>query len=112
MCKCRVTPVAEVPIHFDTRTAGTSTLTVRQQFKYLEHLSRLYDFCFPRVSPIAKFAIVMLIGGFVTLGLFAFLLLAELKPFPAAALAYPVNVLVTAVFHARYVRAQRAFLPT
>jgi dolichol-phosphate mannosyltransferase len=112
MCKCRVTRVAEVPIHFDTRCAGSSKLTVRQQFKYLEHLSRLYDFCYPRVSPIAKFGVVMLVGGFVTLGLFAVLLLAGLKPFPAAALAYPVNILVTAVFHARYVRAQRAFLPT
>jgi dolichol-phosphate mannosyltransferase len=112
MCKCRVTRVIEVPIHFDARSAGDSKLTVAQQFKYLEHLSRLYDFCFPRVSPIAKFCVVMALGGFVALGLFAFLLLAGLKPFPAAALAYPANLLVTAVFHARYVRAQRAFMAT
>jgi dolichol-phosphate mannosyltransferase len=112
MCKCNVTRVAEVPIHFDTRSAGASKLTVSQQFKYLEHLSRLYDFCYPRVSPIAKFCVVMGIGGFVALGMFGLLLLAGLKPFPAAALAYPANLLVTAVFHARYVRAQRAFMAT
>ena len=112
MCKCRVERVTEVPIHFDARSAGSSKLTVRQQFKYLEHLSRLYDFCYPRVSPVAEFCVVMALGGFVALGLFAFLLLAGLKPFPAAALAYPANLLVTAVFHGRYVRAQRAFLPT
>jgi dolichol-phosphate mannosyltransferase len=112
MCKCRVTRVAEVPIHFDARGAGASKLTVAQQFKYLEHLSRLYDFCYPRVSPVAKFCVVMLIGGFVSLGLFGLLLTAGLKPFPAASLAYPANLLVTAVFHARYVRAQRAFMPT
>src|SRR4051794_18396687 len=42
MCKCRVKRIAEVPIHFAERTGGESKLTVKQQFKYLEHLSRLY----------------------------------------------------------------------
>jgi dolichol-phosphate mannosyltransferase len=37
MCKCGVSRVIEVPIHFDARREGTSKLTVAQQVKYLEH---------------------------------------------------------------------------
>src|SRR5262249_17926892 len=44
MCKCRVQHVKEVPIHFAERTRGQSKLSLREQFRYLEHLSRLYDF--------------------------------------------------------------------
>ena len=47
MCKCRTRDVREVPIQFAARTRGQSKLTLAQQFKYLEHLSRLYDFFFP-----------------------------------------------------------------
>jgi dolichol-phosphate mannosyltransferase len=43
MCKCRVSRVKEIPIHFALRQRGQSKLTLTQQFKYLEHLSRLYD---------------------------------------------------------------------
>src|SRR6185295_5635851 len=57
MCKCRVQNVKEIPIHFAERTAGESKLSLKQQFRYLEHLSRLYDFTYPRVSPMVKFAI-------------------------------------------------------
>ncbi len=112
MCKCRVGAIKEIPIHFDTRAAGKSKLTVAQQFKYLEHLSRLYDFCYPRLAPIAKFITVMLSGGFVALGFFALLLWMNVKPFAAVSLAYPAGMFVTAIFHGRYVRAQRAFLAT
>ena len=41
------------------RTRGYSKLTLREQFRYLEHLSRLYDFTFPRASPVVKFLIVL-----------------------------------------------------
>ena len=53
MCKCGVARerVREVPIHFATRHAGRSKLGLKQQFKYLEHLSRLYDFFFPAYRP-------------------------------------------------------------
>ena len=50
MCKCRVKNVREVPIHFAERTRGESKLTLREQFRYLEHLSRLYDFHLTRGS--------------------------------------------------------------
>ncbi|HEX4125903.1 MAG TPA: polyprenol monophosphomannose synthase, partial [Tepidisphaeraceae bacterium] len=59
MCKCRVQNVAEIPIHFALRQHGQSKLTLAQQVKYLEHLSRLYDYTFPRAVPLAKFLIVL-----------------------------------------------------
>ena len=62
MCKCRVRRVVEVPIHFGLRTRGRSKLTLAQQFRYLEHLSRLYDFTFPRASPIGKFGVTVAAG--------------------------------------------------
>ena len=51
MCKCGVGAVCEVPIRFANRHEGESKLGVRQQIKYLEHLSRLYDFQLPAARP-------------------------------------------------------------
>lgn len=112
MCKCRVRDVREVPIHFDARAHGQSKLTLAQQFKYLEHLSRLYDFCYPRASPIVKFLVVTGLGWFV--GLAAFMTAARLsdRPTLAVPLAYLATIATTAVFHLRYVRTQRQFLLT
>lgn len=112
LCKCRVKRVAEVPIHFAERAGGESKLTVKQQFKYLEHLSRLYDFCFPRGSSIAKFVIVTGLAWLVGLGMFLAILWTGAKPMLAAAISYPAAIVVTSVFHTRYVRTQSEFLPT
>ena len=115
MCKCRELPskplrVAEVPIHFGERAAGASKLTVYQQFRYLEHLSRLYDFRYPRLSPVLKFVVVTAVGWFVGLGLFLIELSLGPPTWAAAALGYGGAVAAEWVFHARYVRAQRPFL--
>ena len=107
MCKCRVREIKEIPIHFAERTRGESKLSLRQQFRYLEHLSRLYDFCYPRLSPIAKFLIVLGISFFVSLGMYEFLLLEGTGPMLAPIFAYPAAILVTAVFHRRYIRTAR-----
>jgi dolichol-phosphate mannosyltransferase len=112
MSKCRVERVREVPIHFKARARGRSKLTVAQQVKYLEHLSRLYDFTFPRLSPVVKFLIATGCGWFVGLGLFLVLFGAGVVPTRAAPLSYPAAVLTTAAFHLRYVRTQREFLLT
>jgi dolichol-phosphate mannosyltransferase len=112
LCKCRVRRVAEVPIHFAERMGGDSKLTVTQQFKYLEHLSRLYDFCFPRGSPAAKFLVTTGCAWLVGLGLYLGLLVLGQKPMPAVALSYPAALLATTVFHLRYLRTQRTLFPT
>src|SRR5947207_13793888 len=112
MCKCRVGRVAEVPIHFRARAHGRSKLTVAQQFRYLEHLSRLYDFAFPRLSPVVKFIIATACGWIVGVLVFLLLRRAGTGFAPAIVWSYPEAILVTAAFHLRYVRAQREFLVT
>ncbi|MEA2708147.1 MAG: dolichol-phosphate mannosyltransferase [Phycisphaerales bacterium] len=112
MCKSRVQNVREIPIHFAERTRGESKLTLKEQFRYLEHLSRLYDFTFPRASPIAKFIIVLAVSWFVGLMIFIGLTARPggASPVAAAGIAYAFALAVTAVFHLRYVRTQREFI--
>lgn len=112
ICKCRVKNVVEVPIHFAERARGQSKLTIREQFRYLEHLSRLYDFCYPRLSPIVKFLVVTALGWLVGLGVYQLSLLAKIRPVGSATAAYLAAVGVTAIFYRRYIRAQREFLLT
>ena len=112
MCKCRVRHVQEVPIHFGVRTRGESKLSLKQQFRYLEHLSRLYDFTFPRASPITKFLINTVVGMVVGLGVFFLLHHAGMPGVPATAWGYLFSLVITGIFHVRYVRTQREFLLT
>jgi dolichol-phosphate mannosyltransferase len=110
MCKCRVKNVREIPIHFAMRLKGQSKLSLKQQFRYLEHLSRLYDFTYPRASPVNKFLIATGASWFV--GLIVFLIAVHQKEgWPGStAIAYAATIVTTAVFHIRYVRTQREFL--
>ncbi len=110
MCKCRVKNVREIPIHFGPRQHGESKLTLKQQFKYLEHLSRLYDFTFPRASPAIKFLIATSCAWLVAFALFAIFIRAGLTIKQSLVLSYPADILATAIFHLRYTRTQREFI--
>ncbi len=110
ICKCRVNRVEEVPILFALRERGQSKMSVKQQVRYLEHLSRLYDFTFPRLVPAAKFVITV---GFALLAAwtaFYFLGFSTINPLARTVIAYAAGSAIVAVFHARYVRTQREFL--
>lgn len=111
ICKCRVTRLVEVPIHFGVRTHGQSKLNAREKFRYLEHLSRLYDFSYPRLIPFMKFAIVVSLSTLAGLGVYQLLTrLQDLHLWQCATLSYIAALAVTAIFHARYVRTQRHWL--
>ncbi len=112
MCKCRVNRVQEVPIHFGLRTRGESKLTLKQQFKYLEHLSRLYDFTFPRASPILKFLIAVFGGFLFGVVIFLDLRLSGIGQTFSLISGYTASLAVTVIFHVRYVRTQKDFLLT
>ncbi len=112
MCKCKVNRVQEVPIHFGLRTKGESKLTLKQQFRYLEHLSRLYDFTYPRASPILKFLIATFAGFLFGASIFCSVNLAGVHTGGSILSGYIAAIAVTAFFHLRYVRTQRAFLLT
>lgn len=110
LSKTRVKRVEEIPIHFGKRLAGESKLSLKEQFRFLEHLSRLYDFSFPRLSPIAKFAIVTIVSWTVAALIYIALRAVDAKPLAALIVAYGFVIATTAIFHARYVRTQREFL--
>jgi len=110
MCKCRVKNVREIPIHFAQRTHGQSKLTFREQVRYAEHLSRLYDFTFPHFSPIAKFLIVTALSWCVGFGVERVLFDTAFSQWQAVSLSYIAAVAVEALFHRRYIRTQREFL--
>ena len=65
--KCRCERVVEVPIHFEDRRYGTSKLTLRQQFLYLQHLRRLYVYKHGFWSQLAQFLAVGGLGSLVNL---------------------------------------------
>ncbi len=110
LCKTRAKRVVEVPIHFAKRNAGESKLSLKEQFRYLEHLSRLYDFSFPRLAPMLKFLIVTIISWSVAAGYYIGMRAIGWNVIASTVGAYLLAIAVTAVFHARYVRTQREFL--
>ena len=110
MCKCHVRRVHEIPIHFGLRTRGRSKLSLKQQFRYLEHLSRLYDFTFPRASPVVKFLIATSAGWLVGFLTYWLLLTRNIGCVVAVSTAYLACILVTLLFHLRYVHTQREFI--
>src|SRR6266849_688451 len=110
MCKCRVERIVEVPIHFGTRVKGESKLTFAQQLRYLEHLSRLYDFYFPRAAPILKFLIVIACSWSLAAAVAWALRKAGGSLVASTVLAYPAALAVATVFHARHVWTRREFV--
>ncbi len=110
LSKTRVTRVTEIPIHFGKRLAGESKLSLKEQFRFLEHLSRLYDFSFPRLSPMVKFAIVTLLSWGVAALVYLALRGVGVGALAGIVIAYGFVIATTAIFHARYVRTQREFL--
>ena len=112
MCKCRARRVIEVPIHFGARQRGQSKLTLREQWRYVEHLSRLYDFTFPRLSPILKFLIVTSLAWLIGATVVRELLRLGVWPGQAIPISYIAAIGVEATFHRRYIRTQREFLVT
>jgi dolichol-phosphate mannosyltransferase len=106
MCKCRVRQVCEVPIHFGLREAGESKLSMTQQVRYLDHLSRLYDFCFPIASPWIKFILATTCAWVIAFGLYAHLVAVNVSPVLAPTLAFLPAIFVTAAFHLRSLRRQ------
>lgn len=108
--KTHLRHISEVPILFRNRKHGESKLTLKEQFRYLEHLSRLYDYQYPKGSPRAKFLIASGTGAAAAFGVLAALNHAGIMSplsIPAALLAM---IGVTLLFFARYVRTQHDFL--
>lgn len=110
MVKTHAERVREVPITFRNRVRGESKLTMKEQFRYLEHLSRLYDYVYPKASPRLKFLIAAGCGAVAAYGTVFGLNLLNIAPFVSVAVGMIAMILVTLAFFARYVRTQRDFI--
>ncbi len=108
--KTHITRVGEVPIVFRNRQHGESKLTLKEQFRYLEHLSRLFDYKFPKGSPRVKFLIAAGCGTAACFGAVATSEAVGLPGFVSIAAGLMGMILVTLAFFVRYVRTQRDFL--
>ncbi len=65
--KCRCNGVAEVPIAFVDRIHGESKLNLREQFRYLRHVRRLFIYRFGTWSEVMQFVVVGASGVLVNL---------------------------------------------
>jgi dolichol-phosphate mannosyltransferase len=74
LVKCRCSAVAEVPIAFVDRIHGESKLTLREQFRYLRHVRRLFIYRYGTWSEVMQFAVVGASGVLVNLSLVTALL--------------------------------------
>ncbi|RBP45325.1 glycosyltransferase involved in cell wall biosynthesis [Roseimicrobium gellanilyticum] len=106
LCKCPGLRVREIPIHFGLREEGQSKLSLKQQFRYLEHLSRLYDFKFPRFSPIAKFVAAFALTWSMALPLFLGLTALGWPPHISFSIALLFSHGVHALLHWRYLNTE------
>lgn len=111
LVKCNAQRVVEVPITFRNRVHGESKLTLKEQFRYLEHLSRLYDYKYPKIAPEAKFLIVAGCGVAACLGTVWGMERSIGSVFPInMAVGLLALIAVTLVFFLRYVHTQRDFI--
>ena len=83
---------------------------MKEQFRYLEHLLRLYDYRFPKASPRVKFVIAAGCGAAACFATLAALDHADVAPFVSLGAGIIAMILVTLVFFLRYVRTQGDFL--
>jgi dolichol-phosphate mannosyltransferase len=104
MCKCRVRRVREIPIRFGLRQTGESKLSVQQRLHFLDHLSGLYDFRYPRGSAWAKWAVVNGCAWLIAFGLYVRLVAHDVNPALAPAVAFLVAVAATSIFKLHSVR--------
>ena len=108
LVKCHVQRIAEVPITFRNRIHGESKLTMKEQFHYLEHLSLLYDYKYPKASARTKFLIAAGCGALACVGTVGGLQRWSDFGFPInIAFGLLAMIAVTFAFFARYVHAQR-----
>lgn len=106
LCRNPWMRVHEVPIHFGLRQHGRSKLSLREQARYLEHLSRLYDHRFPRAAPITKFLVAYALGCAVALPFFLLLHAQGAGVVLATVGALLVSTAVQASLHWRYLSAE------
>ncbi len=78
--KCGCKNIRELPIQFRNRLHGQSKLTLKEQWNYLRHLKRLYEYKLGRAALPVQFALVGSSGVVIDLAVFTLLLLTLSLP--------------------------------
>jgi len=100
--KCRIENVGEVPIHFTDRVHGESKLNLKEQLRYLVHLSRLYGFKYATWSAFVQFMVVGASGVVVNLAILTTLLRSGASHHLAIALGIAVSVVTNFLLNRRF----------
>jgi len=93
LVKCGCRHAEEVPIHFADRQLGVSKLTLAEQFRYLQHIRRLYIHRFELIASLAQFLLVGASGLGVNLALLTALLSASIPTRVSIVLAIALSML-------------------
>jgi dolichol-phosphate mannosyltransferase len=75
LVKANAHSVKEIPIHFADRKYGESKLSLSEQFKYIQHLRRLYIYRYPEWTYLSQFLMVGTFGVVINLGVLSLALL-------------------------------------
>jgi len=100
--KCRCKRVVEIPIHFVDRIWGESKLTLKEQFRYLQHLRRLYIYKFGTWSHLLQFMTVGASGLVVNLVLLTLLLHFGVEERLAVALPIGISMIWNFALNRRF----------
>jgi dolichol-phosphate mannosyltransferase len=113
LVKCRCRRPVEVPIHFQDRQFGISKLSLKEQFRYLQHIRRLYMFQFSFFSQLFHFLAVGGLGLAVNLLILTLCLRLNVGMHLAVVLAIAVsmvsNFLLNRRFSFLYARSRSAW---
>lgn len=104
LLRCGCARVEEIPISFRDRQAGSSKLNLREVYNYLNHLSCLYDFVYPRLSSSLKYVITICFGLLASAATLPFFAHLTTSTSISVVLAYSGALAASVLFFARYIR--------
>lgn len=102
-CGCR--RVKEIPL--EEGGASPSRASWQKRLNHLSHLSQLYDFAYPRLSPSLKYLVTIGLGWILTLLSLLLCEWAGLAPPASVIVSYSGALLVSTAFFARYAHYNR-----
>jgi dolichol-phosphate mannosyltransferase len=114
LVKCRCSRISEVPIAFADRIHGESKLSLREQFRYIQHIRRLFLYKYGAWSEVVQFIVVGASGALVNLVAVTALLLAGMRASVSIACAIAVSICTNFILNRRFTfsHSRRGHMPT
>jgi dolichol-phosphate mannosyltransferase len=102
LVRCKVAKAAEIPIHFAQRQKGESKLSFKEQLRYIQHVRRLFTYCYPNWAALIQFLVVGATGLVVNLVALTLLLWARMPVKWAVAGAIAISMLSNFYLNRRF----------